>query len=484
MKKLLSYGLTSLVVSCVTLAVYHFSGIGKQVITIEAEQEVPTVQARQVTYELPEGAVPPDFRLAANRAMSAVVHIKATQRVTQRQSDPFYELFGYRPRQQNRESLSTGSGVIVSADGYIVTNNHVVNGADKLVVTLFDNRSYPATLIGTDPSTDLGLIRIEADALPYIEFTDSDEARVGQWVLAVGNPFNLASTATAGIVSAIGRDLEIIKDQMAIESFIQTDAAVNPGNSGGALVNLEGELVGINTAIASPTGAYAGYAFAVPANIVGKVIEDLREYGKVQRGFLGLAYYRNLNTQIANELGLRLSEGVLIDRLYTDGAAYKAGIKEGDVILKINGQEIKNDAKMRELEGRFRPGDDVNVTVYRDGKQRKFTLKLTNQYGTTELLGSDRNEVLSQLGIEVKDLPDNFLRAYGMNSGIYISKIVPGKVSQSTRMREGFVVLRVDGREMPSSEDFINYLESSRGTVKLEGFYERDRRVHRYEVEL
>ncbi len=484
MKKILSYGLTSLVISCLSIAAYHFSGIGKQVVRVEQENPTPAVTARHVSYDFPEGYTPPDFRLAAERAMSAVVHIKTYHRVIQRRSDPFYDFFGYRPRHQNRESISTGSGVIIDSKGYIVTNNHVVKGADKIEVTLFDNRSYPATLIGTDPSTDLGLLRIEADNLPTVAFANSDEAQVGQWVLAVGNPFNLASTATAGIVSAIGRDLEIIKDEMAIESFIQTDAAVNPGNSGGALVNLQGKLMGINTAIASPTGVYAGYAFAVPANIVSKVIDDLRDYGTVQRGFFGLAFYRNLNTNISKELGLNITEGVLVDRLYAEGAAQKAGIKTGDVIVQIDNHEVKNDAKMLELEGRYRPGDEVSMIVNRAGKRKSFTLKLTNQYGTTKLLGSDRNEVLSQLGIELKDLPQRFLDKYGMDSGVYISKIVPGKISQSTKMRENFIVLRVDDREATSSADLLKYFENAKGNVKLEGFYEGDRYIYSYNIEL
>lgn len=484
MKKLLSYSAVSLVVSCLTLAVYHFSGWGQQILPLEQEPIIPTVQARQVEYQVPEGYAPPDFRLSANEAMPAVVHIKAYQSYVQQSYDPFYDFFGFKPRRQNRESVSTGSGVIISEDGYIATNNHVVQGADRLEVTLFDNRSYSATLIGTDPSTDLGLLRIEERDLPSIGFANSDEVQVGQWVLAVGNPFNLASTATAGIVSAIGRDLEIIKDRMAIESFIQTDAAVNPGNSGGALVNLEGKLVGINTAIASPTGAYAGYAFAVPANIVSKVIEDLREYGTVQRGFLGVATYENLNTELANEMGLDISEGVVVKQLYADGAARKAGIEQGDVIVRLDGKVIKNKAKLSELEGRYRPGDVAKVTVNRGGRLKTFTLQLTNQYGTTELLGADRRAIFSQLGIEVAPLPEKFLQRYGMESGVYIAKVMPGKVSQTTRMRDGFVILRVDGRTVASEEELANYLESARGMVKFEGFYEGDRYVYAYNVEL
>ncbi|RMG23551.1 MAG: PDZ domain-containing protein [Bacteroidetes bacterium] len=486
MKKLIPYGAVSLIMSCITLAIYHFSGIGRQVVSVETEPAVPTVQARQLTYELPESNDPPDFRLSARRAMPAVVHIVAAQtRVQQAYAyDPFYELFGLRPRQQNRQSISSGSGVIISAEGYIVTNNHVVQGADQLEVTLFDNRTFPATLIGTDPSTDLGLIKIEADNLAAIDFTNSDEVEVGQWVLAVGNPFNLASTATAGIVSAIGRDLEIIKDRMAIESFIQTDAAVNPGNSGGALVNLEGKLVGINTAIASPTGAYAGYAFAVPANIVSKVVEDLRLYGQVQRGFLGLHAYESLNNVLAKELGLDITEGVLVEQLYVDGAAKKAGIQAGDVIVSIDGKPVKNEAKLREMEGRFRPGDEVTVTVNRNGKLKSFKLKLTNQYGTTELLGNTRNQILSELGIEVSPLPAGFLQKYGMEAGIYVSDILPGKISRDTRMRKGFIILRVDGRKVTSEEQLTNYLASARGVVEFEGFYENDRYIYSYKVEL
>ncbi|TAE55860.1 MAG: deoxyribonuclease HsdR, partial [Bacteroidetes bacterium] len=273
-------------------------------VRVESDNEATPVlhmASETGTMTPPEGA-PSDFFKASDASMPAVVHIKSLRTVSQTMYSPFYELFGIKPQQQNsRQATSSGSGVILSPEGYIVTNNHVIEQADELDVVLYDNRSYKAQVIGRDPSTDLALIKIEAKNLPYIELANSDQVRVGEWVLAVGNPFRLASTATAGIVSAIGRDLEIIKDQMAIESFIQTDAAVNPGNSGGALVNLEGKLIGINTAIASPTGAYAGYAFAVPANIVAKIVSDLKTYGAVQRGFIGVRTVKDLNSDIAEQ---------------------------------------------------------------------------------------------------------------------------------------------------------------------------------------
>ena len=304
----------------------------------------------------------------------------------------------------NNQHVSSGSGVIISPDGYIVTNNHVIKDADELNVTLFDNRTYKATVIGTDPSTDLGLIKIDGKKLPTLILANSDDARVGQWVLAVGNPFSLASTATAGIVSAIGRDLEIIEDRMAIESFIQTDAAVNPGNSGGALVDLEGLLLGVNTAIASPTGAYAGYAFAVPANIVKKVVSDLKKYGAVQRAFLGVGKVKSMDGDLAKSLGVNFSEGILIEDVPELGGAYKAGIQAGDIIVSIDGIKIRSEARMLELVGRNKPGDVIDVKVFSKGKYLTHKVTLTNEYGETEIIAPERNETLNELGIEIRDL--------------------------------------------------------------------------------
>lgn len=320
------------------------------------------------------------FGDAAETTLAQVVHIRA-RIISQVPRDPFYEHFGdgfwgprYRnPQQQVQEA--SGSGVIVSSDGHIVTNNHVVGQASEIVVSLYNGRGYKAEIIGTDPSTDLAVIKIDEKDLPKAVLANSDDVRVGDWVLAVGNPFNLASTVTAGIVSAKARNINILTDNSAIESFIQTDAAVNPGNSGGALVNLKGELVGINTAIATPTGTYAGYSFAVPSNIVNKVMTDLIEYGEVQRGYLGVVI-QDLSWQLAEQLGLDVSQGVVIANLVRGGPADKAGLEIKDVILEMDGNPINSSSRLLEIVGSHKPGDELDVVVQRNGRKTNVSVRL------------------------------------------------------------------------------------------------------------
>jgi len=320
------------------------------------------------------------FGEAAESTLAQVVHIRA--RILSRvPTDPFFEYFGdgfwgqnrNRPQQQMQEA--SGSGVIVSEEGHIVTNNHVVDQAAEIIVSLYNGRGYKAKLVGTDPSTDLAVIKIDENDLPEASLANSDDVRVGDWVLAVGNPFNLASTVTAGIVSAKARNINILRDNSAIESFIQTDAAVNPGNSGGALVNLKGELIGINTAIATPTGTYAGYSFAVPSNIVRKVMTDIIEYGEVQRGYLGVVI-QDLSWQLAEQLGLDMSQGVVVANLVRNGPADKAGLKIKDVILEIEGNPIHSSSRLLEIVGSRKPGDELKMTIQRDGKKRNVSVKL------------------------------------------------------------------------------------------------------------
>lgn len=498
MNKIVSYVIVSLLVSSFTLAIYHFSGMGKQESPTLSTAENPkdsfpvltsNTFARTAYSEGTADNLPNNFTEAAERSAPAVVHIKSYKKTTYRQSrDPFFELFGVRPQNSGQESLSTGSGVIISPDGYIVTNNHVIAEGDRLEVTLYDNRSYMATVIGTDPATDLGLLKVDGESLPYIEFSDSDNARIGQWVLAVGNPFNLSSTVTAGIVSAIGRDLEIIKDRAAIESFIQTDAAVNPGNSGGALVNMRGQLVGINTAIASPTGVYAGYAFAVPANIVRKIVADLKEYGSAQRGFMGIYSVYNLNGNLAKELGVGVTEGVVIKTLASDGSAKDAGIQEGDIIMSADDITIKSDAKLKEVLARKRPGDQVSIDVLRDGKPQSFLVSLTNQEGTSEILGTGRSDLLKQLGADFGELSESDkkdLARYNIPSGAKVSKLYAGKFRQQTEIKVGFVILKVNGDPIKGKDELNNILEKEKGRkIEIEGYYPGYTRLYSYSMEL
>ena len=325
------------------------------------------------------GVAPVDFTNAAEMSVGAVVHVKTKYNVYGKQYvDPFYQFFFGRPQQQPQgQAQATGSGVILSQDGYIVTNNHVIAQANEIEVVLNDKRSFTAQLIGTDPNTDIALLKIEATGLPTLEMGNSDDLKVGEWVLAVGNPFNLTSTVTAGIVSAKARNINILDADMKIESFIQTDAAVNPGNSGGALVNTRGELVGINTAIASQTGSYAGYAFAVPTSIVQKVVADLRQYGSVQRALLGIRML-DITSEVQQYYGLNTLEGVYIAEVVDGSAAEKGGVLEGDVVVAMNGVSINSSSELQEKIARKNPGDEVTLTVLRDGKRLDLRVKLTN----------------------------------------------------------------------------------------------------------
>jgi serine protease Do len=314
------------------------------------------------------------FSNAADRSLKPVVHIRSVIVYDGNGNEFLGDGFWDNSYPEQFQEAS-GSGVIISSDGYIVTNNHVIDDAKDIAVSLFNKRVYKAKVIGTDPATDLALIKINEKNLVVADLANSDEAKVGDWVLAVGNPFNLASTVTAGIISAKARNIHILRDNSAVESFIQTDAAVNPGNSGGALVNLKGELIGINTAIATPTGTFAGYSFAVPSNIVKKVVRDLKEHGEVQRGYLGVVI-RDVDWTISEKLGLDISEGVLVEKLVSDGAAKKAGIIPGDVITSINNRVVRNTTELIEIVASHQPGDEINVSLVRDGQNKDLIVKL------------------------------------------------------------------------------------------------------------
>jgi len=325
-----------------------------------------------------QGMAPVDFTRAAEMSVGAVVHVKTKYNVYGKQYvDPFYQFFFGRPQQQPpmQQAQASGSGVILSEDGYIVTNNHVIQQANEIEVVLNDKRSYTAQLIGTDPNTDIALLKIEATGLPTLEMGNSDDLKVGEWVLAVGNPFNLTSTVTAGIVSAKARSINILDAEMKIESFIQTDAAVNPGNSGGALVNTRGELVGINTAIASQTGSYAGYAFAVPTSIVQKVVADLRQYGSVQRALLGIRML-DITSEVQQYYHLNSLEGVFIADVVSGSAAEKGGVESGDVVVAVDGMAVNSSSELQEKIARKNPGDEVRLSVLRDGKRHELKVVL------------------------------------------------------------------------------------------------------------
>lgn len=420
-----------------------------------------------------------DFVDAAERTVNAVVHVTTVAQVQQR--DPFAEFFwGYRqmPQQQVK---GAGSGVIISDDGYIVTNNHVIEGADQIQVHLNDKRLFNATVVGRDPSTDIALIKVEGSGLPTLGFGNSDEVRVGQWVLAVGNPMNLTSTVTAGIVSAKARNINILqydasKDIFPIESFIQTDAAVNPGNSGGALVDAQGALIGINSAIASTTGAYTGYSFAIPANIVRKVTGDLMEFGSVQRAYLGVSI-SDIDQELAKQLELDRLNGVYVKSTTDGGAAKAAGIKAGDVIVKVGNVGVNNVPQLQEQVGRFRPGDKVAVTVIRNGSENVMDMTLRGREGTLSTTAIKRTEASSALGAQLSTPTPEELRALKIDGGVKVTNIIGGKL-RSSGIREGFIITRIDQQRMRTPEDVVKALETKQGGVLIEGVYPNGKQAY------
>jgi serine protease Do len=450
---------------------------------VEYLSGVPT---SKVAYKVDEKGeiVPLDFTTAAEKVMPAVVHIRSTQDGGRREEDqtqyidPFREFFG--PRVPQGPSQSSGSGVIINSDGYIVTNNHVVQDADVVEVTLYDNRNYKAEVIGIDPDTDIAVIKINQKGLPALSFVDSDKAKIGEWVLAVGNPFNLNSTVTAGIISAKGRNINILsrnseEGSTAIESFIQTDAAINPGNSGGALVELNGGLLGINTAIASPTGAYSGYGFAVPSNIVSKVVEDLVKFGTVQRGWLGIRV-ASVNSQIAKEYDLDLNEGAYISGFddKRPSSAKEAGIKEGDVVVKIDETPIRTSAGLIEYIGRRRPGDKVNMVVNRKGKELVIPVELKSREGKVETIKPEAKDAFASLGIELEEVDGKVLKKLELENGVRVKELGNGKLSKYTDIREGFIITRVNDVKVKSVKEVNDLIKSKKAgeMVILSGTYE------------
>lgn len=418
-----------------------------------------------------------DFTFAAEKSIQAVVNVKTSYTVQQNNlyfNDPFQYFFGPQVPQQRESKVGSGSGVIVSQDGYIVTNNHVIDGADKIEVTLDDKRTYTAELIGADPTTDLALLKIKENNLSYITYGNSDEVKIGEWVLAVGNPFNLTSTVTAGIVSAKARNINILENNPnkglhPIESFIQTDAAVNPGNSGGALVNTKGELVGINSAIASNTGSYTGYSFAIPVNITRKVVADLLEFGEVQRAFIGVSI-RDLDSKLAIEKNIPEIKGVYVDALTDGGSAEEAGIKTGDVILKIADVNVNNVPELQEQVSRYRPGDKINVTLKRGRELKIIALVLKNRNGDISVVEKPKSEAFASLGATFEPASNNELKKLNIEHGLKITKLQVGKLL-SVGVKEGFILTSIDKKKITSIEDLKAALDNKNGGILIEGVY-------------
>jgi len=430
-----------------------------------------------------KSAGPADFVDAASAAIPATVHIKTkTVRTASNnlpRKNPFSDLFGIDPndffgdRSRSIPESGSGSGVVISEDGYIVTNNHVVDGADEVTVTLSNKKSFKAKVVATDPSTDLAVVKVEAKGLPFLLYGNSDDVKVGQWVLAVGYPLSLETTVTAGIVSAKGRSIDINRrqSQAPVESFIQTDAAVNPGNSGGPLINPQGQLIGINSAIASPTGSYAGYSFTIPVNIVKKVVTDLIKYGTTQRAYLGIEYARdNLSDDLKKQEGIKEDEeGVYVMNVRDDGAAAKAGLHKGDLITKLNGIPVYSGSELVGQIAIYRPGDKIKITYKRNNAESEVMVTLMNNSGNMELV---KNSAFDKLGAVLQPLQKKDATTLNVKGGIVVTSISDKGLFSKTRMEEGFVILKVNGQEVNTVDGFRKIVEEAgNGSVKLEGVY-------------
>lgn len=452
-------------------------------------------------------AGPVDFTQAAAAAIPAVVHI--TTKTNPRQAsnnlpnqknplsdmfgdDLFDQLFGNGGGGGQRVvpgQMASGSGVIISADGYIVTNNHVVEGADQLTVTLSNRKTYTAKVIGADPSYDLAVVKIDASNLPFMLYGNSDETRIGQWVLAIGYPLTLETTVTAGIISAKGRSLGLNRDRtgnkaLAVESYLQTDAAVNMGNSGGALINTNGQLIGINSAIASPTGYYSGYSYAIPVNIARKVVNDLMKYGSVQRGFLGVQFTDAAGMtdeqKKYNDIPLT-ADGIVVTDASTTGGAYAAGLRKGDIIKKINDVEIESGADMQEQVSRLKPGDKVNVTYQRNGALNTVAVTLKNSAGNYDIVKADA--MIDRLGADLIPLSSGQAKTYGLAGGVVVRKINAGAINDQTRMRDGFIITKANGKAVKTVDELRSVIGDSK-TVKIEGVYPGYEETFEYPLDL
>lgn len=433
---------------------------------------------------------PVDFSQAANAAVPAVVHIKTkipAKKINNQlprsrnnsMEDLFDQFFNFGPT-IIPEQRASGSGVLISNDGYIVTNNHVIADgedgkgvADEITVTLHNKKVYKARVIGRDPSSDIAVLKIDGNDFPYMLYGNSDNVQLGQWVLAVGYPLTLETTVTAGIISAKGRSIGINSRQSnsPIESFIQTDAAVNQGNSGGALINTDGQLIGINSAILAPSGTYAGYSFAIPVNIVKKIVNDLIQYGDVKRGYLGVSYIPvdEENEKSVKQAGLNDGQGVYVVAVPSDGGAAKAGIKKGDVIIKVNGNPVSSGLEMSAQIASYKPGDKIAIDYMRNGKEYTTNVYLKESPGKADVIAS--SNINETLGAELETLSKSKADAYGIDGGVVVKKIKDGGPLSKTRMQEGFIITSVNDRDISSLDDLSKLLSGAYGTVKLEGMY-------------
>jgi serine protease Do len=444
--------------SMFTLKFLDFPNVSYQ--SIEGRQKsIFAGNSPDTSYNVPAGM---DFLSTAKKVTSGVVHIRTSYGPGDFSVNPLELVF-------ETPSRSSGSGVIISDDGYIVTNNHVIEDATNIEVVMNNNQRFYAKLVGTDPTTDLALLKIRSRNLPFIKYGDSDRITPGEWVLAVGNPFDLNSTVTAGIVSAKARNIDILHDRnnLQVEAFIQTDAAVNPGNSGGALVNLNGELIGINSAIATSSGSFQGYSFAIPVSLVKKVMDDLLEFGQVQRGLLGVRI-RDLNAGIAERLNLNVSQGALVDHVNSGSAAEQSGLTIGDVIVAINGSTIRSVSELQELVARNRPGQEIRVSYLREGNIKEVNARLRNNQGNETVTKKEYSNELG--GAKVEDMPFKELAALQLEGGVRIKDAPSGKW-KNTGIKKGFVIGYVDKLPVDNVEDLNRILEFKKGGILIEGYY-------------
>lgn len=469
MKKVNSFLIVLIVLGVGGIFMYLYLNWERKIKAKEEKTEsgISYVQPQQQQQTVVAGQ-PVDMRTAANSSVKSVVHVKTqyTERATYR--NPFLEFFyGQGAAAPSRQVMGAGSGVIISKDGYIVTNNHVIERSDKIMVVLNDQRKFPAKLIGRDKNTDLALLKIEAEDLDTIAFANSDDVSLGEWVLAVGNPYNLTSTVTAGIVSAKGRSIsDPRKRKMSLDAFIQTDAAVNPGNSGGALVNTAGRLVGINTAIQSTTGSYVGYSFAIPSNVVAKVAEDLKEFGSVQRGYLGVQI-SSMTDALAKHLNMDKVEGVFIAEVTEGGAAEEAGIQAEDIIMAVNSRKVNTVEQLQEQLAKYRPKDDLKISIKRRGILKHFELKLRNSSG-----GQESMQEKLILGAVLQSVNDEIRRALYIKGGVRVVRLGVGKL-QEAGVREGFIILHINNTLIRKTSDVQEALEANvlQGKFFIEGIY-------------
>lgn len=433
------------------------------------------IPGQKANYAIPQQI---DLTEAAEKTVNAVVHIKTEMSVKTSNYDNFFGAFKdyFGSPYRNNTYVAFGSGVIISSNGYIVTNNHVVEGADKISVTFNDKRELQATLIGNDPTTDLALVKVDAQDLVYLNYGNSDDVKVGEWVMAVGNPFNLTSTVTAGIVSAKARNINILGAQSSIESFIQTDAVVNRGNSGGALVNTKGDLVGINAAIASHTGVYEGYSFAIPVNIVKKVVDDLKLYGEIQRAYIGVQI-RDINADFAEELGLEEIKGIYVASVVENGGADEAGIEKGDIIIAINNSPINSVSELMGSVAQHSPGEIVRVDINRDNELLGYNVTLKNQNNNTALVKSDDEFYDQILGATLQKATNEELSKLNAGAGLKVVKINDGILKRGG-IAKGFIITEINGLSINSKNSLQNALQiSKRNTVSLRGIYPNGTRV-------